>query len=485
MGTAKINRREFAKAGTLATAALGVLHPGRVLGANQRIRLGFIGLANRGGQLLDAFEPHADAEVAALCDVSRSTLDRASSRLGGKAATYGDFRKLLDAKDIDAVVIATPDHWHAVQSIMACRAGKDVYVEKPLSITVFEGRRMVEVARQTKRIVQVGIHRRSSEVYARAAQMIQGDKLGKVTVSRCYHLSNMYPAGIGKSPPGPPPADLDWDLWLGPRPPTSLSGDDRPLQIPLVGPLFVAGGQPGSALPGCHPLDDRRAGPGIDLRHGRPFRRGRRPRDSRHDGSHLPVPDGPAGDLRAVRGQRQSGPGARRLLRTPRHPGDGLRRRRDRAGHPRTRRPVPGPRPAHETAGDQARVRRFPPAAAKRISRLPPSTRATSSIACDRASSPIATWRSGTVRPPSACWPIFRWPRRCGWNGMPSESKSPIARRPTNCSTMNIASRGRWTDGVGTRRGRMPGLNGGENCVAAIRFAAWPRHSCRGLGERS
>jgi predicted dehydrogenase len=213
-----ITRREFAKAGAAATVALGVLRPERVLGANERIRLGFIGVANRGGQLLDAFLPHADAEIAALCDVSRSTLDRANQRLGGKAAAYRDFRKLIDAKDIDAVVIATPDHWHAIQTIMACRAGKDVYVEKPLSITVFEGRRMVEVARQTKRIVQVGIHRRSSRVYARAAEMIQKDGLGKVTVSRCYHLSNMYPAGIGKATPGEPPKDLDWDMWLGPRP---------------------------------------------------------------------------------------------------------------------------------------------------------------------------------------------------------------------------------------------------------------------------
>jgi predicted dehydrogenase len=218
MATSKITRREFAKAGAAATMALGALHPERVLGANERIRLGFIGVANRGGQLLDAFRPHADAEVAALCDVSRSTLDRANSRFDGKAACYGDFRKLIDQKDLDAVVVATPDHWHALQTIAACNAGKDVYVEKPLSITVVEGRRMVETARRTKRIVQVGIHRRSSAVYAKAAEMIQGNKLGKVTVSRCYHLSNMYPAGIGKSPPSDPPEDLDWDLWLGPRP---------------------------------------------------------------------------------------------------------------------------------------------------------------------------------------------------------------------------------------------------------------------------
>jgi len=226
MNNTKITRRAVAKAAA-ATVAVGVLQPQRVLGANERIRLGFIGVANRGGQLLDAFLVHKDAEAAALCDVSRSTLERANQKVGGKAALFGDFRKLIDRKDIDAVVVATPDHWHALQTIMACKADKDVYVEKPLSITVVEGRKMVEAARRTKRIVQVGIHRRSSQVYARAAEMIQANKLGKVTVSRCYHLSNMYPSGIGKAPPSDPPPDLDWDLWLGPRP-------QRPFQATIA-----------------------------------------------------------------------------------------------------------------------------------------------------------------------------------------------------------------------------------------------------------
>lgn len=213
-----LDRRTFAKAGVAAAAAMTLGQPGRVLGANDRIRLGFIGVANRGMQLLDAFMVHPDVEVAALCDVDANTLARAEKRVAGKPFTCTDFRKLVERKDIDGVVIATPDHWHALQTIAACRAGKDVYVEKPLSITIHEGRRMVEVARQTGRVVQVGIHRRSSKVYAKAAEMIQANKLGKVTVSRCYHLSNMYPTGIGKAPPSDPPKGLDWDLWLGPRP---------------------------------------------------------------------------------------------------------------------------------------------------------------------------------------------------------------------------------------------------------------------------
>jgi len=218
MPDTKITRRTFAKTGAAAAFALTAAQTQRVRGANDRVRLGFIGVANRGGQLLNAFLDHDDMEVAALCDVSQSTLDKALARVGGKADTCRDFRKLIDRQDLDALVIATPDHWHAIQTIAACNAGKDVYVEKPLSITVYEGRRMVEAARRNKRVVQVGIHRRSSPLYARAAQFVQADKIGKVTVCRCYQLSNMYPTGIGKAPPSDPPPDLDWEMWLGPRP---------------------------------------------------------------------------------------------------------------------------------------------------------------------------------------------------------------------------------------------------------------------------
>jgi predicted dehydrogenase len=219
MAKQRFTRRTFHKAGACAAAvALTAAQSARVWGANDRARLGFIGVANRGMQLIAAFLEHTDLEIAALCDVSATTLDRARERVDGKAECYGDFRKLLDRRDLDAVVIATPDHWHAIQTIAACRSGKDVYVEKPLSITIHEGRRMVEVARETKRVVQVGLHRRSSRLYAEAARYVQAENLGKVTVARCYQLSNMYPAGIGKSRPADPPADLDWDLWLGPRP---------------------------------------------------------------------------------------------------------------------------------------------------------------------------------------------------------------------------------------------------------------------------
>jgi predicted dehydrogenase len=205
--------------------------------ANERVRVGFIGVGNRGTQLLQGFLAQPDCEVAALCDVYEPYLARDLTRvdpeilksvgtgvvprMGEKFDTrvsrYHDFRRLLEQKDIDAVVIATPDHWHALQTIMAFKAGKDVYVEKPLTITIAEGRKMVQAAQNYGRIAQVGLHRRSSKFYSHVHDLIQQGKIGKVILARAYRVSNMFPAGIGKYPDSPPPAGLDWDLWLGPR----------------------------------------------------------------------------------------------------------------------------------------------------------------------------------------------------------------------------------------------------------------------------
>src|SRR5579864_926108 len=125
-------RRDFSK--TLILAGAGTaLSAARAAGSNDRVRLGFIGLGNRGDQVLDAFLKHPDAEVAAICDLSEAYMDHASQKAGSSPRRFKDYRQLLDQKDLDAVVIATPDHWHALQTIQACQAGKDVYVEKPLS----------------------------------------------------------------------------------------------------------------------------------------------------------------------------------------------------------------------------------------------------------------------------------------------------------------------------------------------------------------
>jgi predicted dehydrogenase len=213
-----MNRRTFTK-GAVAMGALATLPANSsALGANDRVRLGFIGVGNRGDQLLDAFLVHKDAEVAALCDVYEPYLTPAQQKAGGKATLYHDFRKLLEQKDLDAIVIATPDHWHALQFVAACRAGKDVYVEKPLSLTIGEGKKMVEVAGETKRITQVGLHRRSTPFIQEAAKLLRSGAIGKLTVVKAYHLRNESPQGIGNPPDGEPPAGLDWDFWLGPAP---------------------------------------------------------------------------------------------------------------------------------------------------------------------------------------------------------------------------------------------------------------------------
>ncbi len=134
-----------------------------------------------------------------------------------KVERYSDFRKLLENKDIDAVVIATPDHWHALQMIGAVKAGKDVYVEKPLTITLKEGRAMVNAQAETKRVVAVGLNRRGAPVYQKLAKEIPAGKIGKVSVGSAFRINNMYPDGIGKMKLEEPPKNFNWDMWLGPR----------------------------------------------------------------------------------------------------------------------------------------------------------------------------------------------------------------------------------------------------------------------------
>lgn len=210
-------RRDFTKTMVLAGAstALGAT---RAAGANERVRIGCIGLGNRGDQVLDAFLTHPETEIVALCDLSPVYMDFASKKAGGSPRQYKDYRQLLDRKDIDAVVVATPDHWHALQTVHACQAGKDVYVEKPLSLCVDEGRRIVEAVRKHNRVCQVGIHRRSVELCREAADFVRGGGLGKVTAARAFHIQNEWPNGIGDPPNGEPPPDFDWDAWLGPAP---------------------------------------------------------------------------------------------------------------------------------------------------------------------------------------------------------------------------------------------------------------------------
>ncbi|MGE0758446.1 MAG: Gfo/Idh/MocA family protein [Pirellulaceae bacterium] len=214
----RITRRDFHTAAVGATAAATALSAKRVLGANDRIRLGFIGLGNRGDQVLDAFLTQEDCQVVAICDLHQPYLEFAADKIGGQPTLYQDYRKLLERQDVDAVVIETPDHWHALQMIHACEAGKDVYVEKPLSLCVAEGRAMVTAAERHQRVVQVGIQRLSSPLGKEVAELIQGGAIGKVTAARAFHVQNEWPLGIGNPPDSEPPQDFDWDTWQGPAP---------------------------------------------------------------------------------------------------------------------------------------------------------------------------------------------------------------------------------------------------------------------------
>ncbi|MFM8892141.1 MAG: Gfo/Idh/MocA family protein [Planctomycetia bacterium] len=215
-----VTRRRFqATAATaIAAASRPAVSAARVAGANERVRLGFIGLGNRGDQVLDAFLAQPDAQVVAIADLHTPYLDFAAAKIGGAPARYTDYRKLLDHTGLDAVVIATPDHWHALQMIQACQAGKDVYVEKPLSLCVAEGRRMVEAQKKHGRVVQVGIQRLSSPMLAEVAAFVQGGGIGKVTSARAFHVQNEWPKGIGSPPDEDPPPGFDWDAWQGPAP---------------------------------------------------------------------------------------------------------------------------------------------------------------------------------------------------------------------------------------------------------------------------
>jgi predicted dehydrogenase len=183
----------------------------------KRFRVGFIGMGRQGRSNLRAAVRSGQVDVAAISDVYEPNLKQAQE-MAPEARVYRDFRELLAASDIDAVCISTPDHWHAYMTVEACKAGKDVYVEKPISVTVDEGRLMVEAARKYNRVVQVGTMQRSGDHFQKVARMIQDGKIGKVTFVRTWNYGNEFPNGIGNPPDSAPPADLDWDMWLGPAP---------------------------------------------------------------------------------------------------------------------------------------------------------------------------------------------------------------------------------------------------------------------------
>jgi predicted dehydrogenase len=214
-GNGKIDRRTFVKAG--AATALSAASWGRVAGANERIGIGMIGIGLMGRIHTRNFAAQPDVAMVGICDVYDPRAEVGAQIAGGNAIKCRDFRRLLDHKDIDAVVIATPDHWHAPLTMLACAAGKDVYVEKPLTLFVREGRWMIGVAKRYKRVVQVGVQNRSGPNFQRARQFIQEGKLGQILAAQDTYCRNLMP-GFGTPADQQPPKELDWDMWLGPAP---------------------------------------------------------------------------------------------------------------------------------------------------------------------------------------------------------------------------------------------------------------------------
>jgi predicted dehydrogenase len=192
----------------------------RVLGANDRVGVGFIGYGLIGKQHVANFKKSfPDVDRVAMCEVYKPRLEEGLAYLESpNAKAYGDFRKMYDDKNVDAVVVSTPDHWHALLTIAACAAAKDVYVEKPLTVCIDESKWMLQAQDKYKRIVVVGTQRRHNPGFAAARKIVQSGVLGKIQLVRMGGASRNVLPGFGKTPVESPPADFDYDMWLGPAP---------------------------------------------------------------------------------------------------------------------------------------------------------------------------------------------------------------------------------------------------------------------------
>jgi predicted dehydrogenase len=266
-----LSRRQFAAAGLLAVPA--ITYRNALMAAqppSERVRVGMIGVGNQGGPKNNM--KYFGKNIVAICDVDTNYLAEAGAfqEKNGqpKPAAYGDFRKLLDAKDIDAVVVTVPDQWHCLMTVMACEAGKHVYCEKPLTLVVSEGPKMIAAARKHKKIVQTGSMQRSGREFETAVKMVRDGAVGKVhTVNVGLPKPNWSNYQIAKGAAertpiadAPPPPELDWDLWLGPAP-------DRKYNKFRVHYLFrffwdYSGGQMTNF--GAHHLDIAQWGLGMD-----------------------------------------------------------------------------------------------------------------------------------------------------------------------------------------------------------------------------
>lgn len=220
MENASFSRRRFIQTAAAGTAVLGLptIIPSSAFGANDRLRIAVIGLNGRGKDHISGFSKLENVEIATLCDVDDVVLRKSASdfeeKFKKKVKMEQDLRKVYDDKDIDAVSIATPNHWHALAAIWACQAGKDVYVEKPGCHNLFEGRKLIEAAAKYNRIVQHGVQLRSSVAVQEAIKHLRDGLIGKVYMARGTVYK--WRADIGNLGNSPVPEGLNWDLWQGP-----------------------------------------------------------------------------------------------------------------------------------------------------------------------------------------------------------------------------------------------------------------------------
>jgi predicted dehydrogenase len=215
-----LNRRQFMKGSLGAAATFAALSQTSVRGANEKVIVGVMGLGGRGTQLATLFAQRSDVQIAYLCDVNTRRFARAREAVeeaqNKRTKQVQDFRRILDDKSVDVLINATPDHWHALGTIMACQAGKDVYSEKPMAHNIWEGRKMIEAARKYKRVVQIGMQSRSAAYTKKAKAYIDSGKLGKIYIVRVF---NMMQHSMQKQAPNEPvPEGFDYDMWCGPAP---------------------------------------------------------------------------------------------------------------------------------------------------------------------------------------------------------------------------------------------------------------------------
>ncbi len=264
----RVTRRSFLRSGVAGGAFLGLpagVYRAALLADDkpaEMVRVGCVGVGGQGSGNMRAIQKN----VVAVCDVDRDHLAKAAGTLekaGTMPQTFSDYRKLLDRKDVDAVLVSTPDHWHALVTVHACQAGKDVYCEKPLSLVLAEGRAMVRAARDNKRVVQTGSQQRSAKEFRQACELVRNGALGKLTAVKVgLPGPNWVDRAKGKMPvpDSDPPAALDYDFWLGPAP-------RRPYNENRVHYLFrffwdYSGGQ--QSILGAHDLDIAQWGLGMD-----------------------------------------------------------------------------------------------------------------------------------------------------------------------------------------------------------------------------